>query len=30
MIKVAICAIAKLENNYIKEWYDYHSSLGID
>lgn len=29
-MKTAICAIAKNENNYIKEWCDYHFELGFD
>lgn len=29
-MKVAIVAIAKLENNYIKEWTEYHKNIGID
>ena len=29
-IKAALCAIVKLENHYIKEWVDYHLSLGFD
>ena len=29
-MKTAVCAIAKNENNYIKEWCDYHISLGFD
>ena len=29
-MKTAICAIAKNENNYIKEWCDYHLELGFD
>lgn len=30
MIKVAICAVAKNENKYIKEWINYHLNLGFD
>ncbi len=30
MLKVCICAIAKNENKYIKEWVDYHINLSID
>ena len=29
-MKVAIVAIAKLENLYLKEWVDYHLNLGFD
>lgn len=29
-IRVAICAIARNEENYIDEWIDYHLTLGID
>jgi len=29
-LKVAICAVAKNENKYIKEWVDYHLHLGFD
>ena len=29
-IRCAIVATAKLENNYIKEWVEYHKSIGID
>ena len=29
-MKVALCAIAKLENNYLKEWVEYHLKLGFD
>lgn len=28
-MKTAICCIAKCENNYLKEWADYHFSLGF-
>ena len=28
--KIAICCIAKLENNYIKEFVQYHKKIGID
>lgn len=28
-MKVTICCIAKCENNYIKEWVNYHLSLGF-
>lgn len=28
--KIAICAIAKNENLYIRDWVEYHKSLGID
>jgi len=28
-MKTAICCIAKCENNYIKEWVDYHLALGF-
>lgn len=28
-MKTAICAIAKCENRYIKEWVDYHLALGF-
>lgn len=28
-MNIAICAIARLENRYIKEWVDYHLSLGF-
>lgn len=27
--KICLCAIAKNENNYIKEWVDYHKKLGF-
>ena len=30
MCTIAICAIARFENRYIKEWVDYHLSLGFD
>ena len=29
-MKVALCAIAKLENNYIVEWTKYHLNIGFD
>lgn len=29
-MKTAICCIAKCENNYIREWVDYHLALGFD
>ena len=29
-MKAVICAIAKFEYNYIKEWVDYHLKLGFD
>lgn len=29
-IKIAICAIAKNENLYIKEWVEYYKTIGID
>jgi hypothetical protein len=29
-MKVAICCIAKNEDNYIDEWIEYHLKLGID
>ena len=29
-MKIAICAICRLENNYIREWVDYYKTLGID
>lgn len=29
-MKTAICAIARNENHYIKEWCDYHLKLGFD
>ena len=29
-MKTAICTIAKLENNYIREWVEYHLNLGFD
>lgn len=29
-MEIAICAIARLENRYIKEWVDYHLSLGFN
>lgn len=29
-ISVAICAIARLENRYIKEWIDYHLDMGFE
>ncbi|MBN2485926.1 MAG: glycosyltransferase family 2 protein [Bacteroidales bacterium] len=29
MMKTAICCIAKCENDYIREWVEYHLSLGI-
>lgn len=28
--RIALCAIAKNENRYIREWVDYYRSLGID
>ena len=28
--KIAICAIAKNENLYIRDWIEYHKNLGID
>lgn len=28
--RVALCAIARLENSYIQDWLDYHLSLGFD
>lgn len=28
--KIALCAIARLENSYIKDWLDYHLGLGFD
>lgn len=28
--KVAICAIAKLENLYLREWVDYYYNMGVD
>lgn len=30
MSKICLCALAKLENNYINEWIDYYLSLGFD
>lgn len=29
-MRTVICAIARMENHYIKEWVDYHLSLGFD
>ena len=29
-MKIALCAIAGYENLYIREWVDYHTSLGFD
>lgn len=29
-MKVAVCAIAKLENNYIIEWLNYYKNIGFD
>lgn len=29
-MKVAICAIARLENNYLREWVEYYYKLGVD
>ena len=29
-MKVAVCAIAKCENPYIREWVDYHTGIGFD
>lgn len=29
-MEVVICAIARMENSYIKEWVDYHLALGFD
>lgn len=29
-MNISICAIARLENKYIKEWVDYHLSIGFD
>lgn len=28
--RVALCAIARMENTYIKDWLDYHLQLGFD
>ena len=28
--KIAICAVAKCENNYINDWVNYHLNLGVD
>lgn len=28
--RIAICCIAKLENVYIREWVEYHKSIGVD
>lgn len=28
-MKTAICCIAKCENNYLKEWVDYHLAIGF-
>lgn len=30
MKDIVICAIAKYENDYLKEWVDYHLSIGFD
>lgn len=30
MIKIALCCIAKCENNYINEWCNYYINLGFD
>jgi len=29
-MKVALCAIAKLENHYIREWIEWYKNLGVD
>ncbi len=29
-MKVAVCAIARLENRYIREWVEYYKDLGVD
>ena len=29
-MKVALCAIAKMENNYIREWIEWYKNLGVD
>lgn len=29
-MKVALCAIARLENNYIKEWVEHYKNVGFD
>lgn len=29
-IHVALCAMAKMENNYLREWVEYHLNLGFD
>lgn len=29
-MKVAICVIARLENNYLREWVEYYLKLGVD
>lgn len=29
-MKVLLCAIAKLENDYLREWVEYHKNLGFD
>lgn len=29
-MKVALCAIARLENNYLREWVEHYKSIGID
>lgn len=29
-MKVAICAVCRLENRYIREWVEYYKNLGID
>ena len=29
-MQTAVCAIAKLENNYIKEWVEYYLSIGFN
>ncbi len=29
-LKVALCAMAKMENRYLREWVEYHLSIGFD
>ena len=29
-MKIAVCAIAKLENNYIREWVEHYKNIGFD
>ena len=29
-MKILLCAIARLENLYIREWVEYYKNLGVD